>query len=244
MRFGIFTDAHYCHQEKLLDKRFPLRSLELMERAMEAFRQEGCEKVVCLGDLIDHSETKAEVLACIREIQAVLDRYDYLNENFIWVPGNHDYLDLSREEMEALFPASPFPPFEMETEQHRLMFLDGNYRSDGRRYDEAGVEWTDSQLPRAQEDWLAGALWEEGKPWILLVHQNLDPHIDEFHSLNNAAKIREILTLHPGQVAGVLQGHYHPGADRTEYGIRFRTYPAMCEADVAGGEPFFFIEEL
>ena len=33
---------------------------------------------------------------------------------------------------------------------YQFVFLDANYRADGRRFDVAGVEWTDSNLPHEQ----------------------------------------------------------------------------------------------
>ena len=41
-----------------------------------------------------------------------------------------------------------------------------------------------------------------------------------------------------GRVKTVYQGHYHPGAESIHDGIKYVTFPAMCESEGA----YFVIE--
>ena len=109
-----------------------------------------------------------------------------------------------------------------------LIFLDANYRSDGRRYDVSGVEWTDSNLTETQCEFLKNELKDADENCIVCIHENLDPFIERRHIVKNAEEIRETIR-ESGKVKLVLQGHYHPGAERTVDGVPYLTIPAMCE---------------
>ena len=63
-----------------------------------------------------------------------------------------------------------------------------------------------------------------------MLHENLDPNVEEHHIVKNAAEIREILEA-SGKVRTVIQGHFHEGADSVVNGIRYITLPAMCEGE-------------
>ena len=54
------------------------------------------------------------------------------------------------------------------------------------RFDKAGVEWTDSNLPPSQIDFLKNELAKSDKPCVILVHENLDPSVDKMHIIKNA----------------------------------------------------------
>ena len=109
-----------------------------------------------------------------------------------------------------------------------FIFLDANYRSDGRRFDVAGVEWTDSNLPHEQCSFLKTALENRDDTCIVCIHENLDPFVETHHIVKNAEEIRKIIQ-ESGKVQLVLQGHYHIGAEHTIDGIPYVTLPAMCE---------------
>ena len=58
------------------------------------------------------------------------------------------------------------------------------------------------------------------------------------HRIKNADGVNRIL-FESKKVKAVYQGHYHPGARNLQNGIRFITFPAMCESDGA-----YFIEDI
>ena len=226
MKLGIFSDSHYCGAEVLCRTRRPSLSLSKIREAMDAFREAKVDACVCLGDMTDHgpTETKADIAACYNEALSVIRSYAL---PFYFVPGNHDYLMLTGEE---LYRDIQSPPYAISLGGYRLIFLDANYRSCGGRFDVAGEIWDDSNLPREQCEFLKKELSEAVEECIIFVHENLDPFVEEHHVIKNAEEIRRIIK-ESGKVKTVIQGHYHPGAEHTIDGIPYITLPAMCEEE-------------
>lgn len=255
MKIGIFADPHYCHTETLNhNRRFPLRSFERLKEALSAFQEAGCEAIISMGDLIDHTpeidrvrdNDHEEALACLSKVVRLLEQ---VSLPIYYVPGNHDYLDLTWEDLAETTRSAPLP-FKIETPQHRLLFLDGNFRENRQRFDIAGVEWTDAWLTDDQIEFVRVELSKtrsQDKPVVLIVHENLDPLIREDHQVKNADDIRQLLFQYRDALESqgipytplVIQGHYHPGADHTVDGIHYLTLPAMCEGDT---NPFCILD--
>ena len=216
---------HYCKAEVLCETRRPSLSLTKLKEAMDAFKSANVDFCLCLGDLTDHAEgdTKDDVLACHNELLGLIFSYKI---PFYFVPGNHDYLMLCGEEIEK--SGLRLPPYKFTAGDIDFILLDANYRSDGRRFDEAGVEWTDSNLPDEQCEFLREALSSGENRKIVCIHENLDPNVEARHIVKNAEKVRDIIK---GRAEMVLQGHYHPGGENTVDGIPYITIPAMCEGE-------------
>ena len=226
MRLGLFSDSHYCRSMVSCGSRRPSLSLEKIREAMKAFQREQVDLCICLGDLTDQGKTPEEPLECMREAMEVIRSYGI---PYRIIAGNHDYAVFTGAEFSA-HTGCPETPCVMDTEDHTLIFLDGNYRSDYRRFDVAGVEWTDSNLPPEQLDFLREALAASEKPCVVLIHENLDNTVEARHIVKNAAEARAIIE-ESGKVQLVLQGHYHRGADSMINGIRYLTLAAMCEGE-------------
>ena len=224
MKLGLFADPHYCKKELLCSNRRPILSLGKIREALEAFQKAEVDYCVCLGDLTDRGDSHEETEQCLREAMELI-RASALP--FLFIPGNHDYAEFTAEAL-AAHTGCPAVPYTVETDSHLLIFLDASYRSDFRRYDIAGVDWKDSNLPPEQLEFLRQTLETAIKPCILFLHENLDPHVQIDHIIKNASVARSILE-ESGKVPLVIQGHYHPGADHTISGIRYLTLPAMCE---------------
>ena len=101
MKLGLFTDVHYCHADILCKTRRPLLSIGKLHEAMEFFKSKGVELCICLGDLTDHPKdsTKEETLSCLGEVMETVNSY---NIPFVLVPGNHDYLMMTAEELSEI----------------------------------------------------------------------------------------------------------------------------------------------
>lgn len=226
MKLGIFADAHYCKAEVLCHTRRPSLSLAKIKAAMDAFADAQVELVICMGDLIDKGETPEEPVQCLTEAMNVIRSYGI---PYYILPGNHDYAAFNAEAFSARTKCHT-PPYVLNTASHLLVFLDANYREDYRRFDVAGVEWKDSNLPPEQLTFLKYTLAAATKPCIVLLHENLDDAVQINHVVKNAADARSIIE-NSGKVSLVLQGHYHKGADRLINGIRYLTLPAMCEGE-------------
>ena len=225
MKLGLFTDCHYC-KSKLGGGRDAKASSEKIRISMETFKEAGVDICFCLGDLTDNGaeDTRETVAECFKEAFELASSYGI---PFYLVPGNHDYLILKAEELLKLADYK-IPPYTVETEKYDFIVLDANYRSSMVRFDIEGVEWTDSNLPPFQLEYLKNALDGANKECIVLVHENLDPAIHIFHVIKNADRVRSIIR-ESGKVKLVLQGHYHDGAEAQIDGIPYITLPAMCE---------------
>ena len=189
MRLGLFADPHYCPTDLLCRTRRPRLSLGKIRDAMEAFVSEGAELCICMGDLVDHCDSVQESAQCLDEVMRLIRSYPI---PFRLLPGNHDYGVFSAGEFFAR-TGCPMPPYTTDTASHRLIFLDANFRSDFRRFDVAGVDWKDSNLPPAQLDFLARALEDADRPCVVLIHENLDPDVQPDHIVRNAALARRII---------------------------------------------------
>ncbi len=235
MKLGIFADPHWCGQDVLCKTRRPRLSLAKMQAASEAFAKAGVDLILCMGDLVDPEEThEAEIF----HLKTAFTLFQSTEAPFLLVPGNHDYHVFGAGEMEELV-GFRIPPYRIDVGGVRLIILDANYRSNGRRYDIAGVEWRDTNLPQEQLDFLQGALHTSSLPCVVAVHEVLDPTVRQDHVIRNAEAARSIIRKN-GKVRLVLQGHYHAGADSLINGIPYLTVPAMCE----GTENHFLILDL
>ena len=70
MKIGVFADPQDCSSEVLCRTRRPRLSYEKVRQVMEAFRQNGADYAVCMGDLTDREDTHEAELARLREIPA------------------------------------------------------------------------------------------------------------------------------------------------------------------------------
>ena len=226
MKIGVFADPHYCSSEVLCRTRRPRLSYEKVRQVMEAFRQNGVDYAVCMGDLTDREDTHEAELARLEEITALIRSFGL---PFCLIPGNHDYASFSAAELETL-GGFRIPPYTLDFPALRWIVLDANYRTDGRRFDVAGVDWKDSNLPPEQVAFLRQALAETSRSCVVLVHENLDPGVQKDHIIRNASEVRELIAA-SGRGRLVLQGHYHPGAEAVVSGIPYLTVPALCEGE-------------
>ena len=226
MRLGIFTDSHYSSQEITCGNRYNSRSLSKIKKALEYFRTNGCERVVCLGDLIDRELSHERE---IENLKAVARVFDECAVKISVLMGNHDAFAFETDEFYALL-GEKYRPCDLFEAGRALLFLDACYFKSGRHYKPGDDDWTDTYFPYVDSlrDRLARV---QGDAYIFL-HQNLSPDIREDHRLYNDAILRAVLE-ESKVVRAVFEGHYHPGCDTFANGIRYRAFPAMCENECA-----------
>ncbi|MBQ8145594.1 MAG: metallophosphoesterase [Clostridia bacterium] len=234
MKIGLFSDPHYCKVSCIGETRMPAISYEKIKEAMTYFKEQSVDICFCLGDLTDSPDgvTRADAIKNLDEILELIHSFEI---PFYVVPGNHDYLTLKREDLARA--GIKTPPYIVEDE-YNFIILDANYRSSMEHFDTAGVDWTDSNLPKEQVDFLEKALKESDKQAIVMVHENLDPSLEESHIIKNAIEIREIIK-NSGKVKMVIQGHFHRGNEIIVDDIPYFTVRGMCERNA---NPFFIKE--
>ncbi|MBR3778286.1 MAG: metallophosphoesterase [Clostridia bacterium] len=224
MKIGLFSDPHYSSQELTCGNRRNNLSLGKMRKALEHFRAEGCDRVICLGDLTDTEDTKAKEEANMAEIAALFKEFAM---PITVVMGNHDAYVFTAEEFYALLGGCE--PVDVHEDGKHLLFLDTNYTAAGVRYTPHGFHWDDVGLP--DPDALRRQLAALEGDVYLFMHQNIDPAIPAAdHRLANADRVCAILEQ-SGKVRAVYQGHYHWGNRSRQGGIDYITLPAMAVYD-------------
>ncbi len=232
IRLGIFTDPHYSSQQITCGKRYNSLSFEKIRQAYRYFAAADCDLIVCLGDLIDREKDRETQDLQLRRVAEIVRACRIPS---VCLMGNHDAFAFTREAFYGILgPACE--PADRVLDGKRFLFLDACCFKNGHRYAPGDSDWRDTYYPfEAQLQRIVSASKED---IYVFLHQDLDPHIPESHRLYNADGVNAILSAR-GNVKAVYQGHYHPGA-RCEYnGVRYVTFPAMCENENA-----FFIEEI
>lgn len=228
MKLGIFSDLHYCNADDLGLGRRPLMGIQRLKVAMTAFREQGVDACICLGDMIDRAEgdSREQVLEYLRGAVSIIRPFDL---PFFLVPGNHDFLVLSREDFKA--EGVTLAPIACKIGDFTLIMLDANYRSDMGHFDTSGEKWDDAHVPSNQLKMLEDTLSSADGSCIVLIHENLDPRVDFSHQVRNASEVNEVISRHASKVKLVLQGHFHYGAEGELDGIPYHTVKSICVFD-------------
>lgn len=229
MKLGIFTDSHYSSHALTGRNRYNSQSLRKIKEAYAAFEKAQCDLVICLGDLTDIEDSHQKEASNLREIAQVI-RSSPLPT--ICLMGNHDAFAFDKEEFYDILGGCV--PKAMELDRKQLLFLDACYFADGSHYapgDDPG-RWEDTCFPFAEA--LEKQLSQLHEDTYVFLHQNIDPAIPQDHRLHNADALAAIFAG-SGVVKTVFQGHYHPGKESEHDGVRYMTFPAMCENETAYG---------
>lgn len=223
MKIGLFTDLHYKKNPEENRKFTALAPVRLKE-AMEAFRKEKVDVAVCLGDIVDKADSHEEELSCWKELLSVIKEYSF---PCYFIPGNHDYEVMIGDEF-CKTTGMPAYPFSADVNGRRLLFLDASYRLSGKRYDEAGMVWTETMLPPDQIEFLKESLSESDIPCILFTHQNLDKNLPKEYRIKKCVQLRHLLKK-SGKIKFAFSGHFHDGDDHEIGGVRYVTVPSMTD---------------
>lgn len=221
MKLGIFTDSHYSSTEVTCGNRYNSRSLVKIREACGWFLQEKCDRIICLGDLIDHEPEHSREAENLKQIAEV---FRACPVPVTVVMGNHDGFSFTREEFYGIL-GEECRPADFYSGKTSLIFADACFFHSGKPYGPGDSDWTDTCLPDPAE-FRRRVEQAPGNVYVFL-HQNLDPTVESHHILSNAAEVRQILE-NSSRVRAVYQGHYHPGKESEVNGIRYITFQAMC----------------
>lgn len=222
MKIGLFSDTHYCGIETLEQNRKPRRAYNAIKLAFDAFKEDGVEIAICLGDLIHYNDGIETSTDYLKKISSLIKSYGI--PAYICM-GNHDnevFDAINFERISGIKTA----PCTIETKNTRLILLDASYTPDGEPFKREHVDWTKSFVPAAELEWLDGELATE-KDCMVFIHQNIDINVEEHHIVSNAAQVNAVISRHKN-VRHVYQGHYHYGAENTINSVPFTTLRAMC----------------
>jgi len=228
LRVALVTDAHYADKEPAIGRIYR-DSLPKLAAAVDALTNLNPDVAVQLGDFID--STGPEDADRLREINAVFEK---LPGRRCYVLGNHCLERLSKREYLQIVGQAQ-SNFSFDCKGVHLVVLDACFTADGKSYDAGHYEWTDSDIPPAQQQWLAADLASTSLPTIVFVHQRLDSPDDARYRVVSDAAVRAILET-SDRVKLVVQGHDHPGAFRTINGVAYLTLPSLVTSrDRSGG---------
>jgi 3',5'-cyclic AMP phosphodiesterase CpdA len=228
LSIALVADLHYA--PITVGNRYCSESLTKLKAAVDVFQERHLDLVVCLGDVIDESETIEGSLSCVRDVVQALD---VLPAEKHYVLGNHDVSELTKAQFLAAVGAES-SCYSFDCRGVHIVILDSNFNPDGTPFAPGNLEWNDAWVGEEQICWLREDLAGAGeRPTLVFCHANLDHRVRENGELNghivkDAAKVREVLEA-AGNVKAVIQGHDHAGNQSTINGIPYIVLRGMVE---------------
>ena len=221
VRIGLVTDMHYADKPPTTSRYYR----ETLDKFAEAAKQLIAEKtdfLVELGDLIDSAASldveKGYLKRIFQELRAVPGQHHC-------VFGNHCVQNVTKPEfLEIVGQEKSYYSF--DSRGYHFIVLDACFRSDGQPYGRNNFQWTDSNVPPAEAEWLQADLKATLHKAVVCIHQRLD--MEPPYGIKNAAAIRKTLEQ-SGKVLAVLQGHDHRGDYKEIGGVHYCTLRAMVE---------------
>jgi len=223
--FGLVTDVHYADAPTRGSRHYR-DSMAKLRQAIETFNRRKVALVIELGDLIDAGPSKEEEFKYLGTIDKV---YAGFRGPRYYVLGNHCLDAFTKAEFLAACGAPVKKSFySFDHGGFHFVVLDADFKRDGSPYAAGNFSWTDSWIPRPQQEWLADDLKRAGdKKALIFLHQILHDEKDA-HGVKNAPEVRSILEA-AGNVAAVFQGHMHTGGYTRIRGVPYCTLKAMVE---------------
>lgn len=226
MKIGIFTDSHYSSAEVTCGVRYNSRSLDKIRYIYSHFEEEGCDLVCCLGDLIDHDGDHEAEISNLTQIAQIIKASSLQT---VCLMGNHDGFTFTVEEFYQILGQECRQEV-LKIQGKTLIFPDTCYFKTGFHYMPGDADWTDTFLPEVNR--LAEMIRQAPGDVYLFLHQNVDAGIEQSHRLYNDEAVRTVIE-ESGKVKAVFQGHYHPGYESQQNGVKYITFPAVCEREDA-----------
>ncbi len=225
LKAGIITDVHYADADPR-GTRIYRDSLKKLRRAVAAFRRSGVDFAIETGDFVDApADTTAEIeLGFLRTV----------NREFIaagaptrYVLGNHCVNAMTKAQfLETVGQAEPYLTWDQGG--WHWVILDACNRKDGVSYAPGNFQWTDTEVPGSQREWLQADLEKTQLPTVVFVHQRLDLPQGDNYAIWSSEEVRRIMER-SGKVAAVIMGHSHKNFAATIKGIPYLVTAALVE---------------
>ncbi len=224
MKFLIVTDLHYSDKPAGDNNRYHALSLQKVKTAIENY-SDGCDAVVCLGDVVDSFEGYKPQTQGLTEMREMLNGFDI---PFYTTFGNHDTA-LDKHEFIRLI-GMPGRYYSFETDEYLCLMLDSCMNSKSVPYPEKEIFWTQCYVDDEQLEWMEDKISKSEKPVVVMTHALLSPGEtdDEDHTIINADEITDILYRYEDKIAAVFCGHYHVGLHSKLGSIPYVAFKALC----------------
>ncbi|WP_395088333.1 metallophosphoesterase family protein [Armatimonas sp.] len=225
LTIGLVTDVHYADAFPRAN-RYYQESLTKLEEAACVLREEKVDIAVELGDLID-TRRKPDLVREREYLKRINMVFTAMAPERHYVFGNHCVTTLKKQEFLTIVGQKK-SYYSLKRKGVHLIFLDACFRSDGVAYGEGAFEWTDTEIPAAQREWLKTTLKKASSPVVVFVHQRLDTPPGNHYTIKSAPEVRQILEQSK-KVSVVFMGHSHHNAQIIINGIPYLTLAAMVE---------------
>jgi predicted phosphodiesterase len=239
--FGIVTDAHYADAANMGTRHYK-ESVAKMRECIILMNKKKVDFLVELGDFKDQSKPASEE-STLKYLKTIEKVYGQFKGPRYHVLGNHDVDSISKEQFLTYVENTGIPKgskyYSFDSKGFHFIVLDANYTADGSDYDHGKFDWTDTNIPDIELDWLQNDLASTSTPAIAFVHQQLGGQRN--HSIKNAAQVRQILQ-ESQKILAVFQGHYHPGQYSAIEDIHYYTLKAMVEGSGAENTSYAIVE--
>lgn len=223
MHIGLITDLHYADTDDRGARNYR-ESLPKAEYAIAELNRVKLDCAVEIGDLIDAlPQPTAE--SEIRFLKTINREISRLKTERHYVLGNHCIYSLTKPQfMDTIERKNSFYSFDKSG--YHIVILDACYRKDGVDYGKLNNDWTDTDIPAHEREWLAADLKQTKHKTIIFVHQRLDLPVENEDAVHSSPLVREILE-ESGKVIAVFQGHSHVNDYRTIKDIHYCTLDAV-----------------
>jgi len=221
LRVGLITDLHHAEKEAA-NNRFYREARTKLRESIDHFNRTGVDSIVELGDIIDAAEDLQDEIGYLQAIEAEFAR---ARAERHYVLGNHCVWLLTKEQFRE-HTAAKESYYSFDRGGFHFVVLDACFRQDGVPYGERNFEWTDTDIPPAERDWLRSDLDRTTLPVIVFAHQRID--LENRYAIKSSPEVRAILER-SGSVRAVFQGHSHQNDYREIGGIHYCTLAAMVE---------------
>lgn len=234
VRFGLMTDLHYADKSSAGTRHYR-ETLGKLEEANQFFSKGQLDFVVELGDLIDAADS---VETEMRYLAKVDRAFRTVHESRHYVLGNHCVDTLKKEEFLGEVGQEK-SYYSFAKGGVHFVVLDACFRSDGEPYGRKNFQWTDSNIPSEELEWLRADLADNSLPVIVFAHQRLD--VSDNHGIKNNAEVRNVLES-SGRVLAVFQGHSHKNSYTEIGGIHYCTHVALVEGSGPENNAYSIVE--
>jgi len=241
VRFGIVTDAHFADAAPKGSRQYG-ESIAKMTECVEFMNDKKVDFLIELGDFKDQGEPAYEkdTLKYLETIEGIFGQFKGPRYHVL---GNHDTDSISKEQFLALVENTGIDRnsrhYSFDSNNVHFVILDANYKADGSDYDHGNFNWTDTNIPREELDWLKKDLGSTSGPVIVFIHQQLDG--EGSHYVKNANEVRHILQ-ESNRVLAVFQGHNHAGHYSHLENIHYYTLKAMVEGTGERNNSYAIVE--
>ncbi len=224
--FTLMADIHYGDLPDTGRHRFFRASLDNVREVVEISNQKDIDFIVVLGDVVQESRHHWTTVQWLERVDNELKNF---NNEFHYAIGNHDLVDLTKEQF-IMYTSGQgeAPNYFFDKQGYRFIVLDPNFMDTGVEYNRGNFNWTNSYIPENQMIWLEEILSEAkdlGKDAIIFTHQALDTSGTNT-KIRNAEHVRELFER-KGNVLAIFQGHAHAGGYWIINGIHYVGVIAM-----------------